>query len=556
MQSKCASKSYFHRGAFVSRFRCVPVLVLFAVSLRAHPMGNFSINHYARLELEPAGLRVTYILDFAEIPTMELFQQWGIDGSNRSLVGQKASEQAPNWIRNLALSVNDQTAVPALEKVNSTVSDGAGSVPILRVEMTVSAPAEPGVVEYQDRNFANRTGWKEIVVTKSGDVTLQNASQSERDLSHGLTTYPADLTVTPPQDLRVSVRWALQNPDPDSSRSSSKAMPHPDLAVSAKAQESMHTPAPATALTFASSQPQTAGTVTRGDFLSRILQQKQFGLATILIAILVAFGLGAMHALSPGHGKTIVAAYLVGSRGTLKHALFLGFMVTFTHTVSVFLLGLGVLFFQKYVVPDQIIPVLGAISGLSIVTIGAWLLYKRSTALVHAGEHSHHHHHTDHRSHGHAHAHGDHQHTHEHGHVHNHSHGVFVHTHTHNGHTHSHVMPASDRVSLRSLVALGASGGLVPCPSALILLLSAIALGRPGLGLALLTGFSGGLALVLMGIGGVVIYAKHLLPKTRATIEHPVLRLVPVFSAVVVIVLGLLMTLTAVHVVQPVRLFS
>src|SRR5271167_4842725 len=102
----------------------------------------------------------------------------------------------------------------------------------------------------------------------------------------------------------------------------------------------------------------------------------------MLLGALAAFGLGALHALSPGHGKTIVAAYLVGSRGTLKHALFLGFMVTFTHTISVFLLGLGVLFFQKYVIPEQIIPVLGAVSGLSIVSIGGWLLYQRTKVLM------------------------------------------------------------------------------------------------------------------------------------------------------------------------------
>ena len=251
-----------------------------------------------------------------------------------------------------------------------------------------------------------------------------------------------------------------------------------------------------------------------------------------------------MHALSPGHGKTIVAAYLVGSRGTLKHALFLGSMVTFTHTLSVFLLGIGVLFFQQYVVPERIIPILGAVSGLSVVVIGAYLLYKRTLQLS-----------------GHGHEHHVHQPEpelalaasvagqpsflsrvdHEHAQM-----AGLDHTHTHDGNTHTHAMP--EEVTLKGLVALGISGGLVPCPSALVLMLSAIAVGHTALGLALLVSFSAGLALVLMAIGGFVIYAKHLLP--QRSFVHPFFRLVPVFSAVVVMILGILMTMTSLGWVQ------
>jgi ABC-type nickel/cobalt efflux system permease component RcnA len=236
--------------------------------------------------------------------------------------------------------------------------------------------------------------------------------------------------------------------------------------------------------------------------------------------------------MSPGHGKTIVAAYLVGSRGTLRHAGLLGFVVTFTHTFTVFLLGLGVLFFQQYVVPEKIVPVLGAISGLSIVGVGMLLLYRRAAALAGHRPHGHHHHH----SHSH----------HEDG----HTHGV----HAHSGHTHSHDVP--EKVTLGSLIALGVSGGLVPCPSALILMLSAIALGHPGVGLILLIGFSAGLATVLMGIGIVAVYAKHLLPSSEAAMQRPLFRLIPVFSAVVVICLGLAMTAVSAGWVQPLRFLA
>jgi ABC-type nickel/cobalt efflux system permease component RcnA len=290
------------------------------------------------------------------------------------------------------------------------------------------------------------------------------------------------------------------------------------------------------------------------DYLAQLLQRGELGWTTILIGMIVAFGLGAVHALSPGHGKTIVAAYLVGTRGTPGHAIFLGAMVTFTHTISVFLLGLATLFLSRYVLPEKIFPVLGVISGVSIVWIGAILLYQRIRAARQFAEHHHHDHApTDGHTHAHKHEHA-HAHTHAHGHTHEHTHEDHTHDHPHephehhhgglvhdhgDGHVHSH-MP--DEVSLASLIALGASGGLVPCPSALVLLLSAIALGRVGLGLILLVAFSLGLAGVLMAIGLLVLYAKHLLPDSRRSAAHPAFRLLPVASAAVIVCIGLIMT--------------
>ena len=651
-------------------------------------MGNFSVSHYSRLVLKPDRLEITYVLDLAEIPTFELFTDWGNSRPDAATVTKRARLQAEGWVRNLAVTVNGRAVHPTLQSSEATISDGAGGMPVLRVSMEAGAIASPGELSYEDKNYATRTGWKEIVIRKSPDVRLASASEGEQDLSHGLTVYPADLTLAPPQVLSASARWEINPGDAVASASRpaartcadagdspgcgtqpSKLHPtslersapravgsaeHPTAAESRQVAslKPADPPAPQKDFgSFAQSQPTAPGTVVRGDFLSRMLREKRFGWTAILLGLLAAFGLGCLHALSPGHGKTIVAAYLVGSRGTLRHALFLGFMVTFTHTASVFLLGLGVLFFQKYVVPDRIIPILGTVSGLSIVSIGLWLLYQRSKALLdtaepvsarpvavhhakalseqgqepepelvgasigssskslpvskhshgdgphsHPHEHTHpeHHHHlldadfvhshaaghsddsngyTHPHNHGHDHHH-DHAHDHDHhpvsGQVHDHHHhhdhdvehhhrhdhpdGVFVHTHTHNGHTHSHAIPSTPgRVTLGSLIALGASGGLVPCPSALVLLLSAIALGHTALGLFLLAGFSAGLALVLMVIGALVLYARHLLPKSESADQHPLLRLLPVFSAVVVIVLGLLMTLTAIGLIQPIR---
>jgi ABC-type nickel/cobalt efflux system permease component RcnA len=225
-------------------------------------------------------------------------------------------------------------------------------------------------------------------------------------------------------------------------------------------------------------------------FLARLLHQGDLGWGLLLAGVAVAFALGAIHALSPGHGKTIVVAYLVGTRGTPMHAVLLGGVVTFTHTVTVFFLGFATLFLSQYVLPERIYPVLGVISGISIVGIGAVLLYKRAQP--------HHHHHHD-----------------------------------------------RSEVGMAGLVALGASGGLVPCPTALVLLLSAVSLGRTGLGLILLVAFSAGLAVVLTAIGLAVLYAKHWLPDGEKTASHAVFRYLPVVSAAVIVCIGVTMTWVA-----------
>jgi len=252
------------------------------------------------------------------------------------------------------------------------------------------------------------------------------------------------------------------------------------------------------------------------DFLSQLLHRGETGTGVLLLGLVVAFGLGALHALSPGHGKTIVAAYLVGTRGTVRHALMLGGVVTVTHTVTVFALGLVTLFLSQYVLPERIYPVLGAISGLSIVWIGAALLYQRTRKL----RHSHHYHHHDH------------------------------------DHAHDHSHEPEGEVTMASLIALGASGGLVPCPSALVLLLSSIALGRVGTGLVLLLGFSAGLAIVLMAIGMAVLYAKHLIPDSAKAAASPAFRLLPVLSAAVILSIGLVMTAISLGVIRPGRLLG
>lgn len=223
-------------------------------------------------------------------------------------------------------------------------------------------------------------------------------------------------------------------------------------------------------------------------------------------ALGLAFFLGAVHALTPGHGKTIVAAYLVGTSGRVRDAFWLGGIVTFTHTFSVFLLGLATLYASQQMALDRIYPWLSLASGLLVAGIGGWLLWTRLR-----GEDHHHHDGHDH-SHGHSHNHS-HSHDHEHHHHHDHEHGK------------------------GSLLSLGISGGLVPCPEAMVVLMLSITLRKLAFGLALLVSFSLGLAAVLIAIGVTMVLAGPMLK--RFTGENRFLRALPVGSAVVVTILGI-----------------
>jgi nickel/cobalt transporter (NicO) family protein len=498
------------------------VLPVFLVSgvLWAHPMGNFSVSHYSRIEVSGRGVEIRYVLDLAEIPTFQLFEQWKLNAASpREELERKVAAQAREWSRGLKIEIGGRPVTPRFERASMAMDKGAGGMMVMRVTADLHADAAPGSLNYTDTNFPDRTGWKEIVIAAGKDAALDQASPEGADRSQALTAYPQDPLAAPPQDLRATVAWHSTAPAPVPTSVVTEQPVAPPVASPAAEPAVPAAPQPGQA---------GPGMVVRGDFLSRLLHQGDIGWGMMLAGLVVAFGLGAIHALSPGHGKTIVAAYLVGTRGTPKHAVFLGGMVTFTHTISVFFLGLTTLFLSRYVLPEKIYPVLGAVSGLSIVWIGGALFYKRIRMALGLGHGGHHHHHHDHG--------------------HEHPHGAFTHDHG-DGHVHSHV-PEGD-ISMGSLIALGASGGLVPCPSALVLLLSSVALGRIALGLTLLVAFSAGLAVVLSSIGLVVLYAKHLLPDSRKTAANAAFRYLPVASAAIIVCAGLIMTGVALGVIRP-----
>jgi nickel/cobalt transporter (NicO) family protein len=495
----------------------------------AHPMGNFSVSHYAKIEVTGKGVELVYALDLAEIPTFDLLRSWKLERTSpREQLEAKAREQAKLWLQGLQINSDGKQIIPKFLSSELVISDGAGNLPVTRVTSRASLDAPAGTLQYEDHNFPDRAGWKEIVIVSGKDAMLQKASQSGTDVSNGLTTYPPDPTVAPPQDLRAELTWESEKP----LIAERKPIAKPVIAPIPQPKTAPAATSPATR-TAAAAPP---GSVVRGDTLSRLLHEREITPWMMLVGIAAAFVLGGAHALTPGHGKTIVAAYLVGSRGTLKHAAFLGAMVTFTHTISVFALGLATLFFFRFVMPETITQWLGVISGLSIVGIGLWMAYTRWRAASNQQHHHDHHHHDHDHDHAHDHHHHDHDHAHDH---HNHHHDHYHHHQDHGPGGHTHV---PTELSWGGLVALGASGGLVPCESALVLLLGAIALRRVGFGLLLLVSFSAGLAIVLMAIGAIVLYARKLLPERKSSHQNAFFRYVPVASAAVVTVVGLIMT--------------
>ena len=309
-------------------------------------------------------------------------------------------------------------------------------------------------------------------------------------------------------------------------------------------------PAPTEAETATALAPQ-SNTNTPQNRFTQSIAETQLTPTIVGWGLLFAFAFGAAHALSPGHGKTMVAAYLVGSRGTPRHAVTLGLIVTLTHTFGVFALGFALLVASRYILPEKLFPVLSALSGLLIFGVGLWLFMSRWQNLQAGHSHSHDGHTHSHDDGDHEHAHDD-GHTHSHGgshgdsdHHHSHDHGAGAHVHSHGGKAHSHAMPEGP-ITTRTLVALGVSGGIVPCPEALVVLLAAIKLHRIGYGMVLIVAFSIGLAAALIAIGLLVVSARQRLTRFKGLGENSALvRYLPLGSAAIIVLIGAALTLQA-----------
>lgn len=417
----------------------------------AHPLGNFTVNRFSRIETSGPRLYIHYVLDLAEIPT---YQAGRID----------AHAYATRIARNAHLVVDGQEA--RLVPVRSALAHplGAGGLRTTRLEVVLAGPILHGWISvvFQDNNYRGRIGWKEIVVGAGTHST-----------SDELRAYPKDLLQSPLDTSSVATR--LQPGD------------GPDIAPALSRGTSLAAPDRVADAGFAS-----------------LVGRSHLSALVILASLAAALFWGAAHALSPGHGKTIVTAYLVGQRGTPRHAALLGLIVTITHTIGVFALGLVTLALSQFIVPDRLYPWLNLASGLLVVGIGASVFWARWR---HRRAHAHGHHH-------------------------------------HHGHDHAHAAAGSEGPSFRSLLAVGVSGGLLPCPSALVVLLAAISLHRVAFGLLLILAFSAGLALSITGIGLVAVLARRAF--RRLSFDGPLIRLLPAASALVILAAGLAMTVHAV----------
>jgi nickel/cobalt transporter (NicO) family protein len=432
------------------------VAALFApATAQAHPLGNFTINRHTTIELSGSRIYVHYALDLAEIPTLQQGKR------------VRAAGFAAEAARGLELRVDGERVPLRVVERRTLQRPGAGGLKTLRFDAVYETTAGGSTLGFRDRNFASRIGWKEVVVRSSGGAELRRASVPAVSASDGLRAYPQDELRSPLDVTSATAAFAL---------GAGKGTP-PAIGEDAAAEH-------------------------RGGGFEALISRGDLSLGVILLSLAIAAFWGAAHALTPGHGKAIVAGYLVGTKGRPIDAVLLGGIVTVTHTVGVFALGLVTLALSPFIVPESLYPWLTLASGVLVIAVGGSVLVGRFRRRAHA----HHHHH---------------------GHSHDHD----------NGHSHTH------GVDRRGLLGVGVAAGLLPCPSALVVLLSAIALHRIGFGLALILAFSVGLAATITSIGLVAVLAKRVFG--RLSLNGPVVRLLPAASALVILAVGIGITLKA-----------
>jgi nickel/cobalt transporter (NicO) family protein len=436
------------------------VLVLFALCgallapeiAAAHPLGNFTVNRFSAVELSGRNVYVHYVLDLAEIPTYQEGDRVRAPGFP-ALVGRRLVVE---------LTGTRVSLDPLTHKLSE--KPGAGGLPTLRFEAVFQARTSPlessgeGTLVFRDTNFADRIGWKEVVVRADRGATIESSSAPRESESDELRAYPKELLRSPLDVTSAEARY-----------------------------EPGHAPGVPPSL-IAGPAPTHSG----GGF-EALVAQGDLGTGVILLSLLIAAFWGAAHALTPGHGKAIVAGYLVGSRGKPRHAVLLGGVVTVTHTIGVFALGLVTLALSQFVVPERLYPWLTLASGLLVIAVGASVFWSRWR----------------------------HRRAHEHSHPHGHDH----------------------EQAERGILGIGVAAGLLPCPSALVVLLSAIALHRVGFGLALILAFSVGLAATITTIGLLAVLARRAF--SRVSLNGSVVRALPAVSALAILAVGVGITFKA-----------
>ncbi|CAN5912482.1 hypothetical protein BH23ACT2_BH23ACT2_09950 [soil metagenome] len=553
-----------------------------AVPAGAHPLGNFTTNTYAGLRIQPDQVLVDYVVDLAEIPAFREIDRIDTNGDDELSETERAryrNNECQRFAAGLELTVAGEPVVLSSESSRLTFPPGVAGLDILRLECDLVGPIseiEAGTtVEVADGNLDDRLGWREI--TAVGDrTTVTDADVAEETASERLVTYPEE-GLSSPLDQRAATLTVEPGgppaPDPRDSEG-------------------------------------TLGPLRAFDSFTSLVSRQNLTIPFGLFAVGVAFMLGTFHALAPGHGKTVIAAYMVSERGSRRQALLLGWTVAVTHTGGVFALGLVVS--NSSVAPESLYPYLGALSGALVMGIGAALLvralrFRRTFGTFALG--GHHHHGGGHHHHGHGDDHhqeqghdegSGHDHPpgtshadtnaeelradlaepvagplamgvahattvidaaplHDHDHTPDHDHGAApTHDHDHEDVTspdHDHDQ-TDDRhrpaqpIRRRNLMAMGFAGGLVPSPSALLVLLGAITLGRAWFGFLLIVAYGLGMAATLITAGFLLERVRARIDRRMAQRSNPRLvrlaAVLPLLTAILVLAGGLVIAFRAI----------
>jgi nickel/cobalt exporter len=459
-----------------ARARVAPIAVALAFALvclcshaEAHPAGFTSVNRYVGVECTAEGaLRVAYLLDFAEMPSYAELEDLDADHDGQvSPAEQRAylDRRLPPLVSAWTVLLDGARATPRVAGSRLEILEGERGLSTLRIEAEVlvdrpaSAPAVGAevTVVVHDGVLGDHGGWREMAASDSNGATV--ASGPKEDPSRALA-YVAG--ATPPRVDDASFRFHL----------SPAVAPAPA------------SPAAGPAVAAPRVDPWLAS-------VSHAMRAASESPGFALLALVLALGLGAVHALSPGHGKALAATYLTGARARPAHALLFGATVTASHTAVVFLVGLGAVALEHTVGSDRLLRGLEVVSAICVVVLGLWQLSARwREATGPDGDHSH-----------------------------------------------------DEGPRGRSVVALGLSAGITPCPSALALLLAAVALHRYAFGLLLVAAFSVGVAATLTAAGLLVVLARRRLERVPSA--GRLLRWLPVASSLCVLVLGVLLCASA-----------
>lgn len=640
----------------------IPLLILLAAGTWICPparadtvaslLGNFTINQFVRIRPDKQQVKLHFVVVLGQLPALAALHK--ADTNDDGVTSQAERDAyvkrlAPGFAKNLKVTAEGKPLPLHLVSWTSSLpSESTGFS--LRLDAHYIGKLPEGLhgpihqLTFDNTNYAGRIGWHEIVVNPGPGISIFNTNAVSTSMTKGLSINPEKLPPSGPLDERaVHLAFAVGAPPVGAVVLHARTGYPAQLAQAGQSTQSGQSSEPGL----------TSGITATGVALTWInratkrlvdlISARHLPLGVALLALLIAMALGGLHAFSPGHGKTVVGAYLIGSRGTPRHAVFLGLTVTITHTIGVFALGFATLLASQFVVPEKLFPILSLVSGLLVVGIGLALFIRRwrgmhdhahthhhaqDSAIVGAGteqslapaevmaadanaasltqthpqhhpdDHGHSHEHGPHvhdddyghshsndrhddshelmyayaheHDHGHSHGHDHHDHSHgapnaqmhehDHGHTHSHDHADHAHgsmhahaleghdalTHSHGGRMHTHLPPGTqgESVTWRSLLGLGISGGLIPCPSAMVLLLATVALHKTAYGLIMVLAFSVGLAVTLTCVGLAFLYARRFLG--RAKVPGRLVQVLPMVSAGIITVVGLVITYGAI----------